>query len=157
MSLRFLLTYGNLKSWAARLEARLGVPSRFNDEVEQLAVRAWVMDSAVALVLIPRPERGMVTLAMTLPFAVPPERNPAINESLSILNARSFMGAWILNTEKAEIYFRITVPAKDLEYSDETLHFIASLVESSAEAMAKPLYAVAHQGASPELIAQAEA
>jgi hypothetical protein len=157
MSLRFQLTYGNLKSWATRLEARLGVPCRYSDEVQQLAVRAWVMDTAVALVLIPRPERGMLTLAVTLPFAVPSERHAAISESLTILNARSFMGAWILNTEKAEIYFRITVPAKDLEYSDETLHFVASLVESSAEAMAKPLYAVAHQGATPELIAQAEA
>jgi hypothetical protein len=64
------------------------------------------------------------------------------------------MGAWILNSDKGEIYFRITLPAMELEYSDETLRFFASLVVSSAEAMAKLLYTVAHKGASPQVIAQ---
>jgi hypothetical protein len=156
MPLRFVLSYDNLKVWAARLEARLGVPYRFNDEAQELALRALVMETYVAVVLIPRPERGMLTLAVRLPFSVPSERYPAIGESLTILNARSYMGTWVLNFDKGEIYFRITLPARDLEYSDETLHSIACLVEGAAESMAKPLYAVAHQDASPQLVAQAE-
>lgn len=152
MSLRFTLTYPSLKSWADRLS----VPYRFNDEVAQVAVLTRVMDTDVPLVFIPRPDRGMVTMAVTLPFTVPSERYPAIGESLTILNARSYMGAWILNTDKSEVYFRITLPAKELEYSDDTLRFFASLVVSSAEAMAKLLYAVAHKGSSPQVIAHAQ-
>jgi hypothetical protein len=151
MSLRFTLTYPTLKSWADRL----GVPYRFNDEVGQIAVLTRVMDTDVPLVFIPRPDRGMVTMAITLPFAAPSERFTAVGESLTILNARSYMGAWILNTDKGEVYFRITLPAMELEYSDETLRFFASLVVSSTEAMAKLLYSVAHKGASPQVIAQA--
>src|SRR3954469_11996349 len=128
MPLRFVLTYPHLKSWADRLR----VPYRFNEEVGQVAVLTRVMDADVPLVFIPRPDRGMLTMAVTLPFAVPGERYPAIGESLTILNARSYMGAWILNSDKGEIYFRITVPAMDLEYSDETLRSFASLVVSSA-------------------------
>ncbi|HRI48924.1 MAG TPA: YbjN domain-containing protein [Pseudomonadota bacterium] len=152
MSLRFALTYPTLKSWADRL----GVPYRFNEEVGQIAVLTRVMDTDVPLVFIPRPDRGMVTMAITLPFATPSERFTAVGESLTILNARSYMGAWILNTDKGEVYFRITLPAMELEYSDETLRFFASLVVSSAEAMAKLLYAVAHKGEGPQSIARAQ-
>ena len=152
MPLRFALTYPNLKDWADRLR----VPYRFNDGVGQVAVLTRVMDADVPLVFIPRPDRGMMTMAVTLPFAVPQARNPAVGESLTILNARSYMGAWILNTDKGEVYFRITLPAMELEYSDETLRVFAALVVSSAEAMAKLLYAVAHQDAAPQIIADAD-
>lgn len=150
--LRFVLTYPNLKGWADRLR----VPYRFNEEVGQVAVLTRVMDADVPLVFIPRPDRGMMTMAVTLPFAVPAMRHGAVGESLTILNARSYMGAWILNSDKGEIYFRITLPAMELEYSDETLRVFAALVVSSAEAMAKLLYAVAHQDAEPKVIAEAE-
>ncbi len=150
--LRFVLTYPNLKGWADRLR----VHYRFNEEVGQVAVLTRVMDADVPLVFIPRPDRGMMTMAVTLPFAVPTARSGAVGESLTILNARSYMGAWILNSDKGEIYFRITLPAMELEYSDETLRVFAALVVSSAEAMAKLLYAVAHQDAAPQVIAEAD-
>jgi hypothetical protein len=146
----FVLTYQNLKSWAERLR----LPNRWNDEVEQLAIRCRLLDTDVPLVFIPRPDRGMVTLAVTLPFAIPGARYPQIGESLTILNARSYMGAWILNADKGEVYFRITLPANDVEYGDEALRFVASIVVSSADAMAKALFAVAQQGAPPDVIAQ---
>ncbi len=151
MPFRFILTYPNLKGWADRLR----VPYRFNEEVGQVAVLTRVMDADVPLVFIPRLDRGMMTMAVTLPFTVPEARNPAVGESLTILNARSYMGAWILNADKGEIYFRITLPAMELEYSDETLRVFAALVVSSAEAMAKLLYSVAHQDAKPQVIAEA--
>ena len=151
MPLRFIITYPNLKHWVDRLR----VPYRFNEEVGQVAVLTRVMDTDVPLVFIPRPDRGMLTIAVTLPFAVLKERYQAVGESLTILNARSYMGAWILNSDKGEIYFRITLPAMDLEYTDDTLRSFAALVVSSAEAMAKLLYSVAHQGATPQVIADA--
>lgn len=147
----FVLTYPNLKSWAERLQ----VPYRWNDELGQLAVGCRILDTDVPLLFIPRTERGMVTLAVTLPFTVPPERFAATSEALTLLNARSYMGAWILNTETREIYFRVTVPALEVTYTDVSVRFVASLVVTSAEAMARPLHAVVAEGASPDTIAQA--
>ena len=52
----YLLTYQSLKSWAERLR----LPCRYNDELSQLAVLTRVGNTDVPLVIIPRPERGMV-------------------------------------------------------------------------------------------------
>lgn len=147
----FVLNYANLKSWAERLQ----LPFRYNEEAGQIAVMSRVLDVEVAVVFIPRHERGMLTMALTMPFAVPRERFPQVGQALTLLNARSYMGAWILNAEKGEIYFRITVPALDVSYTDTSLRFVATVVVSSAETMARPLRAVACEGARPETIADA--
>jgi hypothetical protein len=139
----FVLNYANIKGWAERL----GLGFRYSDEAGQIAVVCRLLDIDTPLVFIPRPERGMLTMAVTLPFQVPSERFPVVGEALTLLNARSFMGAWILNMDKGEIYFRITVPALDVSYSDQALRFVAGVVASSAEAMVGVLHAVACQGA----------
>lgn len=146
----FVLNYANLKSWAERL----GLPFRSSDEASQIAVLCHLLDRDVPLVFIPRLERGMMTMAVTMPFAIPPDRFAAVGEALTLLNARSYMGAWILNTDKGEIYFRITVPALDVTYTDQSLRFVASVVASSAEAMAKALHSVALEGAAPDTVAR---
>lgn len=149
----FVLNYANLKSWAERL----GLTFRYSDEVGQIAVLCRLLDIDVPLVFIPRPERGMLTLAVTLPFVVPAERFAEVAQALTLLNARSFMGAWILNADKGEIYFRITVPALDVSYSDQALRFVAGLVASSAETLVAPLYAVAREGAPAASVASPSA
>lgn len=145
----FVLNYANVKSWAERLQ----LPFRYSDEASQIAVLCRLLDTDAPLVFIPRPERGMMTMALTMPFVVPKERYAEIGQALTLLNARSYMGAWIINLEKGEIYFRITVPALDVVYTDQSLRFVASVVASSADAMAKPLRAVACEGAPPQLVA----
>lgn len=139
----FVLNYENLKSWAERL----GLAFRYSNEAGQIAVLCRVLDGDVPLVFIPRPERGMLTMAVTLPFTVPAERFTEVGRAITLLNARSYMGAWILNTDKGEIYFRVTVPALDVSYSDQALRFVAGVVASSAETLAPALYAVARENA----------
>jgi hypothetical protein len=150
----FVLNYANVKSWAERV---YGKQLRYNDEAGQLGLPHTVLDIPVWLVFIPRPERGMLTMALTMPFTVPAERFVPVGGALTLLNARSYMGAWILNPDKGEIAFRITVPALDVSYTDSALRFVAGVVASSAEAMARPLYAVAQQGASADTVASAAA
>jgi hypothetical protein len=145
----FVLNYANVKSWAERLQ----LPFRYSDEAGQIAVLCRLLDSDVPLVFIPRPERGMLTMALTMPYAVPAERFAVVGEALTLVNARSYMGAWILNMDKGEIYFRITMPALDVVYNDQALRFVATLVVSSAEAMVRPLRAVAIEGAGPDIVA----
>ena len=128
----FVLNYANIKSWAERL----GLGFRYSDEAGQIAVMCRLLDVDVPLVFIPRLERGMLTMAVTLPFLVPADRFVVVGEALALLNARSYMGAWILNGDKGEIYFRVTVPALDVSYSDQALRFVAGVVASSAETLA---------------------
>lgn len=150
MAAGFVLTYPNIKAWADRL----GLPFRYSDEMGQIALRCRIDDVSdeLSVLFIPRPERGMLTLALTLPFSVPAARNQPMSEALALLNARSYMGAWILNVDKAELYFRITIPALDVIYSDQSLRFVASVVVSSAEAMVHRLRAIAQEGAAPDIV-----
>ena len=93
----FSLSYSTVKSWAERLK----LPFRASDEAGQIAVHCRLLDSDVPLLFIPRPERDMLTVAVTLPFVVKTERFAAVMAALSTLNVRSYMGAWILNPERA--------------------------------------------------------
>ncbi len=146
----FSLSYSTVKAWAERLK----LPFRASDEAGQIAVRCRLLDSDVPLLFIPRPERDMLTVAITLPFVAKTERFAALTTALATLNVRSYMGAWILNPERGEVYFRVTLPTVDTAFSDDSLRFVARVVLSSAEAMAQPLYAIAHEGASPDIVAK---
>ena len=147
----FALSYTSVKAWAERLR----LPFRASEEAGQIAVRCRLLDSDVPLLFIPRPARDMLTVAITLPFVVKSERFAAVTTALSTLNVRSYMGAWILNPERGEVYFRITLPTVDTQFSDESLRFVARVVIGSAEAMAQPLFAISHEGASPDIVAKA--
>ncbi len=149
----FSLSYNTVKAWAERLR----LPFRANDEAAQIAVRCRLLDSDVPLLFIPRPERDMLTVAITLPFVAPTERYPALTTALATLNVRSYMGAWILNPERGEVYFRVTLPTVETTFSDEALRFVARVVLSSAEAMAQPLFAISHEGASADIVAKTRA
>lgn len=149
----FLLSYRTVKAWAERLK----LPFRANEETGQIAVRCRLLDSDVPLLFVPRPEREMLTVAITLPFTVDNERFSPIEVALSSLNVRSYMGAWILNQEQGEVYFRVTLPTLETEFSDEALRFVARVVLGSAEAMAAPLREIAKAGADPDLIGKTRA
>ena len=146
----FPLRYSTVKAWAERLR----LPFRASEEAGQIAVRCRLLDSDVPLLFIPRPERDMLTVAITLPFVAPPERFPVLTVALATLNVRSYMGAWILNPERGEVYFRITLPTLETDFSDDALRFVARVVLSSAGAMAQPLFAIAHEGASPDIVSR---
>lgn len=138
----FTLTYPNLTAWCDRQQFQYLT----NPQAGQLAILYKILGADAPLQLLPYPERSMLTLAVSLPFAVPQERYAAIKEALTQLNSRSYMGSWVLNPDKAEIYFRVTLPTLDNEYSDPGLLFVARVVIGSAESAAAPLYRIAQQG-----------
>ncbi|HMU38862.1 MAG TPA: YbjN domain-containing protein [Pseudomonadota bacterium] len=146
----FSLSYRTVKAWAERLK----LPFRANDDAGQIAVRCRLLENDVPLLFVPRPERDMLTVAITLPFVVKTDRFDAITTALSTLNVRSYMGAWILNPERGEVYFRVTLPTLETEFTDDALRFVARVVLSSAEAMAQPLYSIALDEANPDIVAK---
>lgn len=146
----FSLSYRTVKAWAERLK----LPFRANDDAGQIAVRCRLLENDVPLLFVPRPERDMLTVAITLPFVVKTDRFDAMTTALSTLNVRSYMGAWILNPERGEVYFRVTLPTLETEFTDDALRFVARVVLSSAEAMAQPLYSIALDEANPDIVAK---
>ncbi|HMU40801.1 MAG TPA: YbjN domain-containing protein [Pseudomonadota bacterium] len=140
----YLLNYQNAKAFCERQNFR------FLDNAErgQLAVVYPVLEHETLLQILPFLDRSMVTFAMALPFVVPPSRFSAVSEALTRLNARIYMGTWVLNSDKGEVYFRVTLPALDNEWTDDALLFAARVVVSTTEEFARDLFALA-QPVSP--------
>ncbi len=59
------------------------------------------------------------------------------------------MGTWVLNTDKSEVYFRVTLPALDNEWTDDSLLFAARVVVSTAEQFAADLLRIASDSPTP--------
>lgn len=115
----------------------------------QVIVEYAVLGLPAPLIFLPQLDRGMVMLVMRQPYAVPAARFVAVTQAANTLNASSFMGAWVLNDEKAELYFRVTVAALDTRYTDESLLHVARVVVGSSEVAAPVLRAIALDGAEP--------
>ena len=142
---RFVLSYENLKAWCDRQSYEY----RANDEVGQIAINYALLGQPSPLMVLPHLSRGMVMFAMRQPYSVPADRRPAILEATSMLNSTSLMGAWTANRETGEIFFRVTVVALDVGYTDQGLLHAARVVVGTSEKAAPPLRAVALDGAEP--------
>lgn len=144
----FVLSYDNLKHWCERQ----GFPIRENPQMRQLAVSYRILDRDCPLLLIPQDDVHLVTLAMLLPVRVPAERAAAVGEALNLLNHNAYMGAWVLDPERGEIYFRVTLPGLDNEYTDQGLHLAARLVVSTVEALAPRIDKLLSTDAAPRSV-----
>jgi hypothetical protein len=140
---RFELDGASLEAWCNRQ----GYTYKAVDG--QLIVEYAVLGLPAPLIVLPQIDRGMVMLVMRQPYAVPAARFVAVTQAANTLNASSFMGAWVLNDEKAELYFRVTVVALDTQYTDESLLHAARVVVGTSEVAAPVLRAIALDGAEP--------
>ena len=142
----FALGFESLKAWCQRQSYEF----RANAELGQLAIAYRILGEDVPLMILPQLARGMVMFAMKLPFKAAVERRAAAAESATLLNASSFMGTWVVNGQTGEIFFRVTVPALDIEYSDAGLLHVARVVVGTTEKAAPGWKAVVLEGAAPE-------
>ncbi len=140
----YLLNYQNLKAFCERQQFRF----LQNEERGQLAVVYPLLEHEALLQILPFLDRNMVTLAMTLPFVVPASKFALVSEALTKLNARTYMGTWVLNSDKGEVYFRVTLPALDNEWTDDSVLFAARIVVSTAEEFAAALFRIAQPAAA---------
>ena len=149
------LTYENILGFCERQ----GLQHVRSEHHREVAVRYQVLNQDAPLVVIPRPERGMVTLALTLPFRAPAEHQRAIGEALGLLNTSSFMGAWLLLRTTGELAFRITVATGtapgQIVYSDDGLLYVIRLVISTVETHAAALQKISTGAAAPESVLDA--
>ncbi len=148
---RFVLSFDMLKAWCVRQKYTFSE----NEKAGQLAVHYQLLGQPAPLMILPEPSRGMVVFAMKQPFTVPAERRAAIVDAASILDATSFMGAWVLNRDSGELIFRVTVPALDIGYTDTGVLHVARVVVGTAERAAPALRAIALEGADPANVVSA--
>ncbi len=130
MSESHTLDYESLKEFCERQ----GLAYFTNDELQHIASpnpdrKGW------ALRLVPRPERGMLTFAFPLPGELPDDRIEALSLAANLLNARTFLGAWVVNREMAEMYFRQSVPTTGVLYTDDAVRELMQIVIGTVEMM----------------------
>ena len=106
-----------------------------------------------AVRFVERRERGMATVAYPLPGTVPPERRAEMGRACNLLNARTYLGAWVLNEELGELYFRQSVQLDGVTYDDEGVRRLLQLVIGTVE-MNVPALDRVLEGAAAEVVVE---
>ncbi|MCB9670836.1 MAG: YbjN domain-containing protein [Alphaproteobacteria bacterium] len=120
---------------------RAGIEHVHNEKLGQIGVprpgsEGW------AVRFVPWPERGMATVAYPLPGVVPPARRAELARACNLLNARTFLGAWVLNMEAGELYFRHTVLTAGVLFEDAGVRALLQVVVGTVELHVDRLQAV---------------
>jgi hypothetical protein len=142
---RFTLSFDSLKAWCQRQNYEFSE----NAELGQLAIHYQLLGQRTPVMVLPEPARGMVMFVMRQPFVVATERQAAMLEAVNHLNASTYMGAWSLNRERGEVFFRVTVPALDIAYTDAGVLHVARVAVGTSERAAPALRAIALENADP--------
>ena len=143
----FALSLDALQAWCDRNS----ITFLKNDRLQQLAIPT-PLGREYPVRVIPRPSRGMMSFIMVLPFAVPPDRAEVVSRALALANASSFMGAWVLQGNNNELYFRVTVPVDGVRYDDAAVRLLLQVVIGSVQGLGPRLRAVALDGAGWETV-----
>lgn len=144
-STHFTLSFENLKAWCLRNKYSFSEDARRG----HLALQQQLLGEPTPIMLLPQINGNMVVLVMRQPYDVPKNRHAAILEAIALLNSTSVMGAWALNREHGELYFRVTLPVVDILYTDAGMLYTAQVVMSTSETAAPALRAIAIDGAEP--------
>ena len=132
---RFVLSFETLKAWCQRQQYEFSE----NAELGQLAIHYQLLGEPVPLMVLPQLARGLVLFVMRQPFVVPAERRIAVLEGAGLLNASSFMGASAINRDTGELFFRVSIAALDIGYTDAGMLHVARIVVGTSEKAAPAL------------------
>ena len=138
----FPLTTENIERCCDRIELPYG-----NDPVLNIPHpndQEWVIR------IIPREAENMITFGLVAPYQVPEERLPELDRTVSNLNSRTFMGAWVINHAACSVYFRITLLSVDSEYNDKGVIYILQTIFNTFNANEQLIRLVAREGQTYE-------
>ncbi len=136
-----------IKAWCDRNDFKYLT----NDELGQLGIPT-PLGSNFVIRVIPRDERQMITLALPLPVRVAPALRSEINKAVALANSATFMGAWVLNQGKGEIYFRVTLPTLGAEMNDDGFKRILQIIVVSVQGLLPAWKQILEAGAPAEVI-----
>ncbi len=128
-----------LRAWC---DAR-GIPTEIDASGRQLAIP---VQGARPVVVLSRDERGMVTFLSAFPFTVSDGDRDEYCRALALLNSASYMGAFVLNSQTGETYFRLTVLSRGTTMTDDAVGGLLEVVVSSVAGTTAALRGVATEG-----------
>ncbi len=138
----FALAPEAVKAWCDRNNIQFVV----NEELGQLGI-PLPLGEGYLLRVITRADRHMMTLVVPLPVRVPPALINEVSKATALANSATFMGAWVLNHGKGEIYFRVTLPTKGVTYTDEGFKWVLDVMVQSLRAVVPSLGRILREGA----------
>ncbi len=138
MSDAFVLDVAAVEAWCARAGLACG---RSEDGGQLVIPRPG--EGAIPLRVLAYPERGLLSFAMALGGEVSPERRAAVLDGIARANAVVFMGAWVLNSDLGQLYYRLTVPTHGVAYTDVSLKTLVEVTIGTTMASAAALADVA--------------
>ena len=141
----FQLSFETLKAWATRQKYEFSE----NAQQGQLAIHYQLLGQPAPLLVLPQLDRGLLMFVMRQPYQVPEDRRVEMARACALINAQVFMGAWVINSNTGELFFRVSIPALDTQYSDQGVLHVARIAVGTSEKLAPALKAVALDGADP--------
>lgn len=145
----FTLNLDSLRAWCDRNS----VTYLFNEQLGQLGIPT-PLGKDFLLRVVPRSDRGMLTLALPLPMVVPPALLHEVARATALANSGTFMGAWVLNHGRGELYFRVTVPVDGAQYEDRAVLFLMNVVIGTVRGVAPAFRRIVVDGAPAESVMQ---
>ena len=145
----YALNLDSAKAWCERNN----IHYLYSEALKQIAIPRG-KDQRWMIRIIPRTDRKMCTLVMPIPLEVPKDRYEVVREAITLANSTVFMGAWVLNSSKGELYFRVTVPTEEVLYSDQSMRFLVQVVIGTVERMSEGLRKIVQEGADISALQQ---
>jgi hypothetical protein len=134
----FALDIAALEAWCGRV----GLACARSDDGSQLIIPR-PGEGAAPLRALAYPDRGLLSFAIRLAGEVAPARRAAVLDRVARANAVVFMGAWVLNSDLGQLYFRLTVPTRGVAYTDASVKTLVEITIGTAMASAAALADVA--------------
>ena len=138
-----------IKAWCDRNNIQFIV----NEDLGQLGI-PLPLGKGYLLRVLPRPDRHMMTLVVPLPVKVPPALINEVSKATALANSATFMGAWVLNHGKGEIYFRVTLPTRGVMYDDEGFKWVLDVMVMSLRSVVPALGRILREGAPASTVLQ---
>ena len=101
-----------------------------------------------ALRIMASADGSIVSLAIIGEFKIPQDRVVEVSCAIAIANGLIDMGAWCFNYAESELYYRITVPAQNNSWTEESIRHLMEMALGYASLFFGPLQAIALEGAS---------
>ena len=147
MAKSFKLSLKTLKTFCDRNE----IQYLENEQLGQIGIPT-PLGQGIMIRVIPQEERNMVTLALPIPLQVPPNLIQEVARATSLANSGLFMGAWVLNHAKGELYFRISLPVQGVSFNDEALLFSLNVIVGTVRGVGDAFLNIIREGAPAESI-----
>ena len=136
----FNLSIENITRWCDRIElAYILDANQGHLHIPHPEQQEWVIR------VIPRDAQKMLTFGLVVPYQFPEDRLDELDRTVSHLNSRTIMGAWVLNHTARSIYFRITLLSEESAYTDDGVLYILQTIFNTSNANAQLIHLVAQE------------